>query len=200
MVVERNGLTHDIGTSAVLFLPERVTQHRRPWASARVVRHRERAPDHRVKPESVEKLSRHIVGIGVSNLAARREIKLPAPVNEDPGEDVLPVANLLPDRIRIVIVHAASDLEQLLRMTNRQRLQHHGIDQAEDRSVGADPQRKRKDRHGGEAGRGPKSSKRVAEVLEQHVLIMPSRRRRQQNLILQRRGKVSGRRHLVKWH
>ncbi|MBI3800889.1 MAG: hypothetical protein HY268_28430 [Deltaproteobacteria bacterium] len=58
----------------------------------------------------------------------------------------------------------ARDLDELLRLADGQQAEHHGIDQAEDGSVGANPEGEGEDGHGGEAGALPESAQSIAEV------------------------------------
>ena len=57
------------------------------------------------------------------------------------------------------------DLEQLLRVRERERAQEHAVDDREDRRVRADAERERDDRGDGERGRRAELAKRVGEIL-----------------------------------
>ncbi len=61
------------------------------------------------------------------------------------------------------------DEEQSLRVVDRQRLDQHGVDQAEDRRVGADPEPERQQRHERERWRPPQKPEGVADVAAQLV-------------------------------
>ena len=59
------------------------------------------------------------------------------------------------------------DEEQSLRVVDRQRLDQHGVDQTEDRRVGADPEPERQQGHQRERRRSPQQPERVADVAAQ---------------------------------
>ena len=61
------------------------------------------------------------------------------------------------------------DEEQPLGILDRQCLDQHGVDQAEDRGVGADPEPERQQRHQRERGRPPQQPQGVAHVAAQFV-------------------------------
>src|SRR5712691_10582721 len=67
------------------------------------------------------------------------------------------------------ISHSRTDIDELFRMRKRQGPQQHGVDNAEDRRCGADPDRER--RHGGtrEARHLPKLANCVPDVLSERV-------------------------------
>ena len=80
------------------------------------------------------------------------------------------VAQFLPERIAETERLAVDPhLKQLLRMGHRQRLQHDGVDQTEDRRIGANAERERKNRDGGKPGTGAQRSNGVTNVLESRV-------------------------------
>jgi hypothetical protein len=64
-------------------------------------------------------------------------------------------------RIRIL----AEELDELTRIPHRQRAEHQGVDQAEDRGVGADTEGEGEDRHRGEAGRAAHHAYGVPKIL-----------------------------------
>ena len=59
------------------------------------------------------------------------------------------------------------DQHEIVRAGKRQRPQQHGVDDAEDRGVGADADCKREDREEKKAGRPPERAGGVAEILEE---------------------------------
>ena len=61
------------------------------------------------------------------------------------------------------------DEEQSLRVVDRQRLDQHGVDQAEDRRVGANPEPERQQGHQRERRRPPQKPECVADVAAQLV-------------------------------
>jgi len=56
--------------------------------------------------------------------------------------------------------------DQALRVAIRQRAQQHGIDETEDRGVGADSERQNQDRDGGEPGAAAENVKAIAKVVK----------------------------------
>src|ERR1044072_3806905 len=66
-------------------------------------------------------------------------------------------------RIRTTLSRAP-DIYELLRMRIGQGAQQHGIDHAEDRAVGANAERERRDRNDAEAGRLQQHAERVSEI------------------------------------
>ncbi|PYQ99584.1 MAG: hypothetical protein DMF96_06480 [Acidobacteria bacterium] len=64
-------------------------------------------------------------------------------------------------RIRIL----AEELDEFARIPHRQRAEHQGVDQAENRSVRADAEGEREDGDGGEAGRAAHHAEGIAEIL-----------------------------------
>src|SRR5205814_2619662 len=97
-------------------------------------------------------------------LAARREIEAGAAPGEDVREDLLAIAHLLPQRVGEARRAARelsgapadrrrdADLDELLGALHRQRADADGVEQLEDRGVGADAEREREDRDEREAG------------------------------------------------
>ena len=103
-----------------------------------------------------------------------RHLEHPLVECRDPGEE--PV--VIPEQLEAGIGRAAAaaglaagvvDEEQSLRVVDRQRLDQHGVDQAEDRRVGADPEPERQQGHQRERRRPPQQPERVADVAAQLV-------------------------------
>jgi hypothetical protein len=77
--------------------------------------------------------------------------------------------------------------DQPVRIAERQRPQQRGVDQREDRAVGADPERQREDRDDSEGGRDPQLPERELEIIPElvdpdrdaHATISLSAKRRQ---------------------
>jgi hypothetical protein len=59
-------------------------------------------------------------------------------------------------------------LHELFGMLHRDLAQHHGVKQAVDGSVGADPECKREDSHGCEGGAAPHQPQGIADVVREH--------------------------------
>src|SRR5262247_236703 len=99
-VVQRDLAANDVRVSAVLALPEAMTDdHARRAASALVVRQGEDAAQRRPDAQHVEKISAHPEGPSGSYLAALREVEPVCAPGEDTGKRLLPISDLLPDRI-----------------------------------------------------------------------------------------------------
>src|SRR5262249_41817132 len=151
--VQRDLAANDVRVSAVLALPEAMTDdHARRAASALVVRQGEDAAQRRPDAQHVEKISAHPEGPSGSYLAALREVEPVCAPGEDTGKRLLPISDLLPDRIsdrRIRAVEVSpraghigdAYLGQLLRGFDRQRAQSHCVEQLKDRRVRPDAER-----------------------------------------------------------
>ena len=64
-------------------------------------------------------------------------------------------------------VVAVADAVEPGRIADRQRLQHHGVDQREDGGGAADAERQRQHRRGGEDAGGPELPQRMADVADE---------------------------------
>jgi hypothetical protein len=73
------------------------------------------------------------------------------------------------------VLVGADQLHQRLRLAIRQRPQQYGVDHAEDRRVGADSEGERDERRTGEARRSAKRSQPIAQILKEHVPVLPRR-------------------------
>jgi len=140
--IERDGSPDDVPRPAELALPEPVSQHRDRRATRRVVTARQETAQHRSNAKRREVVAADPIAGGAAHLAAGRQIEPGlAAVREDARKDTLPVADLLPERVRedaAQLRSAHGDLDELLGVCDRQRPQHDGIDEAEDGRVRAD--------------------------------------------------------------
>ena len=64
--------------------------------------------------------------------------------------------------------------DELVGMVERQRPQQHRFDDCEERRVGADAERERQDRRGGESRLETKEAQRAANILHKHGEVSPS--------------------------
>jgi hypothetical protein len=128
MIVKRESLPHHVSVTCVFFLPETVAEQYRSRTSPLIVGCRERTAEQGVQAERLEKLSRCVITERVASFAARCQVKTLPSIREDAGKNILAVAHLLPDRIGEIGLSAHGHLEQLLRMTHRERLENHRTD------------------------------------------------------------------------
>src|SRR5712691_5667445 len=142
MHIELYGLAEYCSISRIVRLPEAVTKDRSRGAAATpVVGSGQRSPNRRPDAECAEEIAANPQAVDEPALAARRQVE-PVPIPcKRAGEDVLPVTQGLPDEVRDGAGFANSQLQQFLRMLDRQILQHDRVDEAENRRVGADAQR-----------------------------------------------------------
>ena len=172
--IERERPSDDAGFAAEAALPERVADDGdgaiRP-AAALVVGGAEGAAEHRRHAEHVEESATRPHALDELGGAAARQIEARVgPGDGAIGPLVLPVAQLLPDRIgpRPVV-----EQHQALRLADRQRLQQDAVDEREDRAVGADAKGEGGDGDERERGAAAKDAQAVAQVLGN--LVEPAR-------------------------
>ena len=136
--VERDRFANDRGRASELALPEPIAQYRGGSASGDVVSPGKETACRRPDTQRNEVVAAHHVAMRDADFAPRREVVGRPTVREDPGENVLPVADLLPDRVG-ELGHAPigteRDAEELLRALDREGSQDNGVEQAEDRRV-----------------------------------------------------------------
>src|SRR5689334_8508176 len=162
MPVEADRAADGRRIAAVLTLPESVAEHRRrPRAAAAVVVGSERAADERRDTQAVEEVPAHTHSLRRPRLAARRPIDADAAPGEHAREDLLAIANLFPQRVGEAgtpareLARASADrfgnpeLEEFAGALDRQRADAHGVEQLEDRRVGANAERQGENRHDG---------------------------------------------------
>ena len=103
-----------------------------------------------------------------------RHLEHPLAECRDPREEPVVIPKQLETGIRRTAAAAGLpagvvDEEQSLRVVDRQRLDQHGVDQTEDRRVGADPEPERQQGHERERRRPPQKPEGVADVAAQLV-------------------------------
>ncbi len=165
LALQRDRLADRVGRAAEALLPEVVADHRHGpvrAATACVVRLRERAADERLDAEDVEEPAACVGAVRELALAAHRQVEARAAPGERAVEQlVLPIADLLPDRIR---PRAAVDLDEALGLVHGQRLVDEAVEDREERGIGAHAERERQHRDDGDDGRGPQRAPGIANV------------------------------------
>src|SRR5690606_7590190 len=76
LAAEPDGRADDVGTAAVLALPEAVPQHRDGGAAAHVVRGPEQPPQRRPHPEQREVVAAHVLAEHATDEAAIRRVEV----------------------------------------------------------------------------------------------------------------------------
>src|SRR5207237_5532269 len=120
---------------------EAITQHRRRRrAAATIVVGGERPADQRRHAEAGEEVAAHPYTLGRARLAAGRQIESDAAPREQVGEHLLPIAELLPQRVAEAGPRPEElpgpaadrlrdpDLDQLARIADRQGANAHGVE------------------------------------------------------------------------
>src|SRR5499426_3166979 len=158
-VVQRELAANDVRVSAVLALPEAVTDdHARRAASTLIVRRGEDAAQRRPDAQHVEKISTHPERPRGAYLTALREVEAVRAPGEDAGKCLLSISDLLPDRIGYRRMRTAEIspraghirdvyLGQLLWGFDRQRAQSHRVEQLKYSRVRPDAERQAEHGH-----------------------------------------------------
>ena len=147
------------------------------WTAAArhgIVRGREHSPVDGANAKQVEVGAGGVLAAHPLRHPVDRHLEQPLVERRDTREEPVVIAEPLEARIGRAAAAArlpagVVDEEQLLRIVDRQRLDQHGVDQAEDRRVGADPEPERQQRHQRERRRPPQEPERVADVAAQLV-------------------------------
>ena len=144
--------------------------------SALVVGSCDQAPGGGAKFQSLKEVAAHPEPVRIVNGSALRQVKAIIAPNEDPGENILLVAHLFPDRIgklrvaiarRTRIQHAYKP--QFVRPLHGEHPEHDRIDQAEDRRVGSNANSERDDGDGGESEIFRQHAHTEANILKQRL-------------------------------
>src|SRR5437016_14338884 len=85
---------------SVVFLPEGIAQHSYSRATTIVVRSRYQASGSWAKPQSVKEIAAHPHAVNQVHFAALREIETVLAPSENVRENILLIAQLLPQRVR----------------------------------------------------------------------------------------------------
>ena len=175
MTVDGNRLADDVLAAAVLALPERMGDDGDSGTAPSIVGAREDTPGGRPDAERREEVAAHETYLDGARFAACAEIGARRAVDRQTGEDVLMVPDLFPEGIGKVHRTVRGPLaipcqhHQLFGMPDRQRLEQRDVDQREDGRVGADSERKRQERDGGEAGRCAEGTQGITQVRDERL-------------------------------
>ena len=159
--------------------PEAVADdgHRAVWtATARlgIVGGRQQSSVGRANTEQIEVGAGGVLTAHPLRHPVDRHLERPFGERRDTREEPVVIAEPLEAGIGRAVAAAGLpagvvDEEQSLRVVDRQRLDQHGVDQAEDRRVGADPEPERQQGHQRERRRPPQQPECVADVAAQLV-------------------------------
>ena len=129
-------------------------QSRRQGSCGRRPRERSTTPKNGAHAQRAEIIAAHPLGVDRAHFATLGEVETILVVGKRAGIQLGMIAQLFPQGIGEILaaILPHRHLEQRLGMTHRQRFEHDGVDQREDRGVGADAERERKDRDDSESG------------------------------------------------
>jgi hypothetical protein len=175
LAVELNAFSDDVAVGSHLRFPEAVVDERDMIVAGLVVVSREDAALLRGHTQQGKQVCRCLAGGDAERFAACARQVCTASRGEGchsveraqfrPHVPPLRLRNpVLRDTLLAVL---PPDLHQLLRLTIGQGTQQHGVDDREDRGVGANPQSKCQDGNQSESGRFGQHPHSVAQVLEQ---------------------------------
>ncbi len=171
--VDEQDLTHETRRTAEATLPQAVTNHHRLWRARIAVGRDERSTQRRPDAQRCEQIAGHCRGADALGLVAAGQVRARFGIaaNARRARRVLAVAHdLLPRQPgETAPRRRVPDHRELLGLGIRQRAEHHRLDQAEDRGVGANPQRERRDRRDREPGRLHQHAEPVTQVVEKLV-------------------------------
>ena len=156
LAVEDDGATDDRRIAGEAPLPEAVADHRHPGRRRRLLVGVEQATGHRLHPQHRQQSGRGADTVEPLRLAVPGEVRAPPRHRRHGRED--PV---LPAPVEVLRVRHRRVGERRLDVANQQQpvgvrigegAQQDAVDEAEDHGVGADSQRQRQNRDGGESG------------------------------------------------
>src|SRR6516162_1037786 len=151
VLVDINGLAHDIGVRSKMRLPELVADHGHRRASWLLILHRKKtAPEDRPHTQYIEIIRGRHHAKDALWLALTREAHLRKAARRDAGETLLPIAHGFQIRIgkreRGVSGLAQGQRHNLARVTKPGNgIEQRGVDPAENCGVRSDSERKRQD-------------------------------------------------------
>src|SRR5687767_4114397 len=177
MAVELDGFAENVGRAAVMILPESVADDGDGAVLAAVVQiifAIEDAAAFGRNAEDVEEIAADPEAVDDALFALLREVEATRAIGEGAGETVLMIANGFPQRNGEMIVAADGEADQAMRIGHGKRTKHERVDDAEDRGVGADAERERKNSGDGEAARGHKIAPAVAKILRDRIEPTPA--------------------------
>ena len=168
--VQRDLASDDVGLAPEPPRPEAVAKHRHPVPARLVLMGKKRPPQEGLHAEGPKEVRRHRDGVQKLGAAGRRGQSGHAV--EVPGQRLEDVAACLPVDVvarrdqergrRIGLLHG----HQPVRLGVRQRPQQHGVHEAEDGRVRADPDPQREDDDEAEARAPQQAPRRVPHVAE----------------------------------
>ena len=168
--VQRDLASDDVRIAAEPARPQAVAEHRDAVAARLVLMGKERPPQEGLHAEGPEEVGRHRDGVQELGAAGRRG--QPRHAVEVAGQRLEDVAAFLPVDVvarrdqergrRIGLLHG----HQPVRLGVRQRPQQHGVHEAEDGPVRADPDPQREDDDEAEARAPQQAPRRVPHVAE----------------------------------
>src|SRR6267143_1148178 len=141
---------------------------------------RKRSPSHHSRSEQPEKLRRNVHTLELFRTISAGQVYAGTP--EIVRRHILKHLRLLSPNnelwnrrnVSVSLRRAQLELHQAIGFRIRKRLQQHRIDHREDRRVGANPQRQRRNRCGGKTRAATQHSAGVANVLPQNFKELPS--------------------------
>ena len=180
MCVDRNALVNDLRIGGKLPLPIIETQHHQRTGLLRgVIGGNEEATESRLHSQHVEIIAGDKFGIGEFSRVAPLQIDLRVSGSDRPAENGIVVAQIAIHGIRKIKMMVAAggrmagilaripEKSEAVRFLDGQTAQKRLIEQAEYRRIGANAERKRKNRNHREAGRLSQLANGVAEIMEQ---------------------------------
>src|SRR5262249_40412539 len=174
--VERDLLIEDGRISAKTPLPKRVAQHNDSPISFQPFFRDERSTQRRFHSEHVQVVGRHHPALQSLWLTSARQVHRYS-IGDRSGNlrEALALLAIVQkvrrrDALLFVVTCPSPKPQQPLRLGERQRLQQHGVDDAEDRRIRADAQAERENRDRREALVFEQHSQAEAQVLKHFVL------------------------------
>ncbi len=163
-------MADDVRIGVVRVVPIAVAQHGDAGTASRVVTVHDRPADERRDAERREEVAAHVCPADAARFAGVGEVELVVAERERAAEHVLIVADGFPERIgeRVAALRARQG-DELVGVTHRERLEHHRVEDAEDRGVRTDPERQREDGDEGERRGRAERPQRVAHVADHRV-------------------------------
>ena len=175
LVVEPDGLANRIQPRAEALPPESIADHRDAGRTGLFVSSGKTPSECGLDVEHVEEV--HVDNRARDALGAIEPGEREPGLTEggQPGEAVVadaPVEKVGRRRVTVALSCLpvrVRDQHEIVGAREGQRPQQHGVDDAEDRGVGADADRNRQDREQKKARRPPEGARGVAEILQQPV-------------------------------
>src|SRR5580658_1935197 len=179
MPTQLDGLPEYVGVPAEMPLPEAVADYcyrsRMPTA-VDIVIGGEQSSAHRRDTEYTKEIRADPQALGEVAFTARGQVEPVGRPGQRPGEGLLMIANLFPNRIReggYVPSHKLQ-LDKPVRIFHGQRTQHYCVQHAENGGVCADAERQRENRRRCKSRIGSEGSQAVADILDQRLEKRPT--------------------------